>query len=154
MQNYNDYEPLKRAIGKRFKFFRQLMSKSRKDFEDEANNMEIAEERIAFIEKSVTVPNIIFIQYFTEEYGLSLTWLVTGRGKMFYKQGPKTPADIFKILQENDLESKIVKELHLLQIQKIKRAKTFGNSQPGQGFNEIPNQNFSPRWVIYDSSQR
>ena len=84
----------KQAIGQRFKQFRQLLGISRKEMEKEANEPMIQEQRIKLLEKGTFIPDILFIQYFTEEYGLNLTWLVKGIGPIFFKKGPKTPGNI------------------------------------------------------------
>jgi hypothetical protein len=38
------------------------------------------------VEIGAIIPDILFIQYFTENYGLNLTWLVKGTGKPFLKK--------------------------------------------------------------------
>jgi len=91
----DDYFHQKQEIGHRFKQFREMLGKSIKKIVKDANEPIIQEQRIKLVEKGAFLPDIIFIQYFTEEYGLNLTWLVKGIEPIFYKKGPKTPLDIY-----------------------------------------------------------
>lgn len=99
-----------KAIGKRFQQFRNVIGKSTPRLEKEAKKLGIKEARIKLIEKGIIIPNIVFIQYFTEEYGLNLTWLVTGDGNMFYKKGEKTPGKAFH--KENPEISMLINSAH------------------------------------------
>ena len=83
MNDLGDHYQQKKEIGKRFKQFRELVGKSKKQLEQEANNPLIQVPRINMLELGVFIPDIIFIQYFTETYGLNLTWLVKGTGEPF-----------------------------------------------------------------------
>jgi transcriptional regulator with XRE-family HTH domain len=83
MCDLDEYFQQKKAMGKRFKQFRELLGKSRKEIENEANFLLIQEQRIKMVEIGAIIPDILFIQYFTENYGLNLTWLVKGTGKPF-----------------------------------------------------------------------
>jgi len=104
----DEYFLQKQEIGQRFKQFRQMLGKSIKKIVQDANEPIIQEKRIKLMEKGAFLPDIIFIQYFTEAYGLNLTWLVKGIGPIFFKKGPKTPLDIYlksqKINEENKPE--------------------------------------------------
>jgi transcriptional regulator with XRE-family HTH domain len=86
MNDLDEYFQQKKAMGKRFKQFREMLGKSRKEFEAEANDLLIQEQRIKMVEIGAIIPDIFFIQYFTENYGLNLTWLVKGTGKPFLKE--------------------------------------------------------------------
>jgi transcriptional regulator with XRE-family HTH domain len=86
MCDLDEYFKQKKAMGKRFKQFRELLGKSRKEIENEANFLLIQEQRIKMVEIGAIIPDILFIQYFTENYGLNLTWLVKGTGKPFLKK--------------------------------------------------------------------
>jgi transcriptional regulator with XRE-family HTH domain len=89
MNGLDDYVKNKKAMGKRFKQFRELIGKSKQELADEAEEALIMDERINLFEKGAIIPDIIFIRYFTEEYGLNLTWLVKGSGKPFFKKGER-----------------------------------------------------------------
>lgn len=69
-----------KEIGARFKFFRQVSGKTRADFSREAG---YPEEYILLIEKGKASPYLSLIEYFCSHYGLNLSWLVTGKGKIF-----------------------------------------------------------------------
>ncbi len=86
MCDLDEYFKQKKAMGRRFKQFRELLGKSRKEIEDEANFLLIQEQRIKMVEIGAIIPDILFIQYFTENYGLNLTWLVKGTGEPFLKK--------------------------------------------------------------------
>jgi len=89
MNDLGDHYQQKKEIGQRFKQFRETLGKSQKELEKEANNPLIQVVRINMLELGVFIPDIIFIQYFTETYGLNLTWLVKGTGKPFLKKHRK-----------------------------------------------------------------
>jgi len=89
MNDLGDHYQQKKEIGQRFKQFRETLGKSQKELEKEANNPLIQVVRINMLDLGVFIPDIIFIQYFTETYGLNLTWLVTGAGKPFLKKHRK-----------------------------------------------------------------
>jgi len=86
MNDLGDHYQQKKEIGQRFKQFRELLGKSKKELEQDANNPLIQVPRINMLELGVVIPDIIFIQYFTEKYGLDLTWLVTGTGTPLLKK--------------------------------------------------------------------
>jgi transcriptional regulator with XRE-family HTH domain len=86
MCDLDEYFKQKKAMGRRFKQFREMLGKSRKEIEDEANFLLIQEQRIKMVEIGAIIPDILFIQYFTENYGLNLTWLVKGTGEPFLKK--------------------------------------------------------------------
>ena len=95
--SFNDmdaYFAQKQAIGQRFKQFRELLGITIKKMVKEANDPLIQEQRIKLLEKGAFIPDIIFINYFIEVYGLNLPWLVTGIGPMFFEKGPRTPDHI------------------------------------------------------------
>jgi len=86
MNDLGDHYQQKKEIGQRFKQFRETLGKSQKKLEQEANNPLIQVTRINMFELGVIIPDIIFIQYFTEIYGLNLTWLVNGTGTPLLKK--------------------------------------------------------------------
>ncbi len=86
MCDLDEYFEQKKAMGQRFKQFREMLGKSRKEIEDEANFLLVQEQRIKMFEIGAIIPDILFIQYFTENFGLNLTWLVKGTGEPFLKK--------------------------------------------------------------------
>ncbi len=44
-----------------------------------------------FENDGIANPGILYFKYFCEHYGLNLTWLLTGQGKIFYRNAYKTP---------------------------------------------------------------
>jgi transcriptional regulator with XRE-family HTH domain len=137
MNYLDEYVKQKKAIGKRFKQFRELVGKSQKEMEQEANDPLIMTERINMFEHGAISPDIIFMQYFTEEYGLNLTWLVKGSGFIFSKKGAKIPEHIYNLLHDTEPSDHFIKEIILLNQQ----------SKPG----EFPNQK-PQNWKEIDGS--
>jgi transcriptional regulator with XRE-family HTH domain len=111
MHDLDDYVQQKKAMGHRFKQFRELIGKSRKELVEEAEEPLIMEQRIKMFEYGAIIPDIIFIQHFTEEYGLNLTWLVIGAGSIFTKKGAKTPKDIFLIFRDTEPTDHLINEI-------------------------------------------
>ena len=64
MNDLFDYYQQKKSIGQRFKKFRELLGKSIKQIEQEANNPLIKVTRIYMFEQGTIIPDIVFIQYF------------------------------------------------------------------------------------------
>jgi transcriptional regulator with XRE-family HTH domain len=122
MNDLDEYVQQKKEIGQRFKKFRELMGKSKKEMEQEANHPLIMTERIKLFEYGAIIPDIIFMQYFTEEYGLNLTWLVKGRGLLFTKKGAKTPEEIYMIFRSIEHPGQLINEvLRLTQQEEVKQ---------------------------------
>jgi hypothetical protein len=90
----DNLQKYKREIGKRFRVFRQLVLRTRAEFAEEAS---LPEEYIAQIEWGTVLPGILSVEYFYKEYGLNVTWLVSGEGHIFYKHGPRTPRHAYSI---------------------------------------------------------
>ena len=111
MYDLDEYYQQKRAIGVRFKQFRELLDKSKQELEDETDDPLINEGRIILIELGAIIPNVIFIEYFTGEYGLNITWLVTGTGLLFYKKGSKTPEKIYETFRDTEPIAELIAEV-------------------------------------------
>ena len=111
MNDLDEYVQQKKEIGQRFKKFRELVGKSKKEMEQEANHPLIMTERIKLFEYGAIIPDIIFMQYFTEEYGLNLTWLVKGTGLLFTKKGAKTPEEIYMIFRNIEYPGQLINEV-------------------------------------------
>ena len=111
MNNLDEYVQQKKEMGKRFKNFRELMGKSIDEIEQEANHALIMTERIKMFEYGAIIPDIIFIHYFTEEYGLNLNWLVKNHGPIFTKKGAKTPEDIYLIFRDIEYPAQLINEV-------------------------------------------
>lgn len=79
---------LKKAQGKRFKLFRQLVGKSPGEMAVELNK---PPAHILSIENGEIspLPNDISVLY--KGYGLNFTWLSFGKENIFYFKGEKTP---------------------------------------------------------------
>ncbi len=113
MCDLDEYFKQKKAMGKRFKQFRELLGKSRKEIEDEANFLLIQEQRIKMVEIGAIIPDILFIQYFTENYGLNLTWLVKGTGEPILKEDGRQMTDDREKL-EILMISRLINSIHYL----------------------------------------
>jgi transcriptional regulator with XRE-family HTH domain len=81
---YGDYSQLAGEIGRRFRVFRQLNGKTREEF---SKGSKFPVNYFALLEKGEFIPSLLFIEYFSKKYGLSLTWLVRGEGDIFAKKG-------------------------------------------------------------------
>jgi hypothetical protein len=110
----------KKDIGNRFRIFRQLVLKTRGEFADEAS---LPEEYITQIEWGTVIPGILSIEYFYKEYGLNLTWLISGEENIFYKMGPKTPRHAYQLDRTLDYRDpqfsqylKVVKEMQIPEV--------------------------------------
>jgi transcriptional regulator with XRE-family HTH domain len=134
MNDLDEYVQQKKEMGQRFKKFRELMGKSRNEIEQEANHRLIMTERIKMFEYGVIVPDIMFIQYFTEEYGLNLTWLVKGIGSLFTKKGAKTPEDIYMIFRDIEYPGQLINEV--LRLTQNEDVKNFREQKP-QNWSEV-----------------
>ena len=128
MNDLDEYFQQKKAMGKRFKQFRELVGKSKKEIEQEANHPLIMEERINMFEYGAIIPDIIFMQYFTEEYGLNLTWLVKGSGFIFAKKGAKTPEDIYRIFRDMKPTNHLINEI--IQLNQQPKLENFPKQKP------------------------
>jgi transcriptional regulator with XRE-family HTH domain len=113
MYDLDEYFKQKKAMGKRFKQFRELLGKSRKEIEDEANFLSIQEPRIKMVEIGAIIPDIVFIQYFTENYGLNLTWLVKGTGEPFLKNDGRQMTEDREKLEILKI-SRLINSIHYL----------------------------------------
>lgn len=84
---------MKDTIGCRFNIFRRLVAKSIIEFSSEAS---LPLDLLTGLEKDRDVnPGILDFKYFCDRYGLNMTWLLTGKGKIFFKKGMKTPLFAF-----------------------------------------------------------
>jgi hypothetical protein len=90
----DNLQKYKKEIGNRFRIFRQLVLRTRTEFAEEAS---LPEEYIAQIEWGTVLPGILSTEFFYKEYGLSITWLVSGEGNIFYKHGTRTPRHAYSI---------------------------------------------------------
>jgi transcriptional regulator with XRE-family HTH domain len=104
IENSNRY---KKEIGDRFRIFRQLVLKTKREF---ANESSLPEDYIAQIEWGDVLPGILSIEYFCKEYGLNLTWLVTGEDRIFSRMGPRTPRHAYQIDRVMDYKDPEFKE--------------------------------------------
>lgn len=79
---------LKKEIGKRFRKFRDDISKAQHHL---ASELSIYQSTITNIERGKTFPNIRYLQHFHEKYKLNLNWLLSNEGEMLilhYRTNP------------------------------------------------------------------
>jgi transcriptional regulator with XRE-family HTH domain len=88
---YGDYSQLAGEIGQRFRVFRQLNGKTREEF---SRGSKYPVNYFTLLEKGEFIPSLLFIEYFYKKYGLSLTWLIRGKGDIFVKRGKNKKWDI------------------------------------------------------------
>ena len=95
-------EPLKIAVGERFKLFREILFQTIHQLAEESGN---PPDLVLMVEKGILMPDLFFLEYFFQEYRLNLTCLLTGAGNMFFAKGPKTPVDVYEFCQYDETDS-------------------------------------------------
>jgi hypothetical protein len=98
----DEYFEQKKAVSLRFKLFREILFQSVNELSGETG---ISEEQIKLVETGAIIPNIMFIEIFVREYGLNLTWLVSGNGNIFFEVREKTPFDIYEYCKCYDTQT-------------------------------------------------
>lgn len=73
---------IKKDVGLRFCQFRKAINKTQQQLADE---LEIYQSTITNFEQGKTFPNLNYLYHFNEQYGLNITWLITGKGDMVMK---------------------------------------------------------------------
>jgi transcriptional regulator with XRE-family HTH domain len=73
---------IKKDVGLRFCQFRRAINKTQQQLADE---LEIYQSTITNFEQGKTFPNINYLYYFNEKYGLDINWLITGAGGTFLR---------------------------------------------------------------------
>jgi transcriptional regulator with XRE-family HTH domain len=71
---------IKKGVGSRFWQFRRALNKTQQQLADELG---IYQSTITNFEQGKTFPNINYLYYFNEKYGLDINWLITGAGVTF-----------------------------------------------------------------------
>ena len=89
-----DHVQYRKEVGERFEFFRELVLKTREEFASEAA---LPKQYIAQLEWGAALPGILAFEYFYKEYGLNLSWLVSGEGDIFFRRGPRTPRYAYQL---------------------------------------------------------
>ncbi|MGE5341194.1 MAG: helix-turn-helix domain-containing protein [Candidatus Omnitrophota bacterium] len=87
MNNIN-YMLIKKEIGRRFRIFRETLSKTQSQLADE---LDIYQSTITNIEIGKTFPGIKYLHYFHENYNLNNNWLLNGTGEVFQPLENKKP---------------------------------------------------------------
>jgi hypothetical protein len=77
------YVQHKRDMGSRFKSFRIVLYKTCEELSAETG---YPAEKIHLLELGAIFPDFRFLDYFSGKYGLSMTWIATGEGPIFYKK--------------------------------------------------------------------
>ena len=95
-------EHLKIAVGERFTLFRSILFQTIHQLAEEAGT---TPDLMLLIEKGIIMPDLLFLEYFFNEYKLNLSWLLTGAGNMFFAPGPKTPRDVYEFCQHDETDS-------------------------------------------------
>jgi len=70
----------KKEVGERFKVFRLGKKKAQHEL---ASELQVHQSSITNIEKGITFPNVSYLIYFFEKYGVNLNWLVCGYGEQY-----------------------------------------------------------------------
>jgi len=73
---------IKKNVGSRFCQFRRAINKTQQQLADELG---IYQSTITNFEQGKTFPNLNYLYYFNEKYGLDINWLITGAGGMLLR---------------------------------------------------------------------
>jgi transcriptional regulator with XRE-family HTH domain len=91
-----------REIGGRLRVFRGILGFSQEQLADESG---VSPETIEVIEKGESNDDLLFpfVLKLGQAFGLSIDWILYEKGRVFFKQGPKTPPGIYqKYSRENN----------------------------------------------------
>ncbi len=80
----NDKNISKKAVGKRFRRFRETIGKAQHQM---ASELGISQSTIANIERGKAFPNISYLQHFISNYNLNINWLLSEEGEIRYCHG-------------------------------------------------------------------
>lgn len=75
-------------VGMRFKVFREIIDRTQEQL---AAELEILKSEIDAIEEGRIFPDITYLHYLHENYGLNINWILGKVGTMFAKKGPDKP---------------------------------------------------------------
>jgi transcriptional regulator with XRE-family HTH domain len=81
---------VRKKVGFRFMLFRKAIGKTVRELSSELN---VTESTITDIENGTAYPEIEYLHYFHEKYGLNINWLLTKTGRMFVKKSPSETKD-------------------------------------------------------------
>jgi transcriptional regulator with XRE-family HTH domain len=114
---------MKKAIGLRFKQFREFINKSQSKL---AQELQVRQVVISEIETGKTFPGLNVQHYLYIQYNLNLNWLVRGSGEMIVSPAKKFKnADLHQLLSQIDkndpMYEKVVELLNLLRIPVIEK---------------------------------
>ncbi len=98
--------------GLNFRLFRSVLGKTGEELGEELG---VCKSTISNIERSVTLIKPEYLRYLWSEYGLNINWLLTGKGKMFVHDKPKS-------LEKIPVNQKYVELFQLMQISEIEKA--------------------------------
>ncbi len=70
----------KKEVGKRFKVFRLGKKKMQHEL---ASELQVHQSTITNIEKGISFPNVGYLIYFFEKYGVNLNWMLCGYGEQY-----------------------------------------------------------------------
>ena len=96
MTDLDLYVKHKKEMGKRFKYFRILLFKTHAELAEETG---FTKQDIHFFELGAVFPDFRFLDYFSQKYGLSLTWISSGAGPIFYKESGEISRPFFDYCQ-------------------------------------------------------
>jgi transcriptional regulator with XRE-family HTH domain len=74
------YQVHKEQVGKRFKQFREMVEKT---WYELAANMKVDVTEIMAVERGITLPCFIEVEYLFRQFGMNPTWLLFGTGEPF-----------------------------------------------------------------------
>jgi len=87
MINYNEEQ--RKEVGQRFREFREDLKITQREM---GRRLNMIQSSITAVETGKSLPTIPVIMFLYENHGLSITWLLTGKGSMY--MDPETKANI------------------------------------------------------------
>ena len=104
-------------VGVRFRLFREIIDRSAAQLAEEFG---VRQSEITDIEEGYSFPEIIYLHYLYEEYGLNINWLLGKIGTMFNEKDPKNLGEIYKTKPPVQYgESRFDKYVELLELMEI-----------------------------------
>jgi transcriptional regulator with XRE-family HTH domain len=84
MINYSEEQ--RKEVGQRFKEFRENLKITQREM---GRRLNMIQSSITAVETGKSLPTIPVIMFLHENHGLSITWLLSGKGSMYQEPEPK-----------------------------------------------------------------
>jgi transcriptional regulator with XRE-family HTH domain len=91
-ENMKNIDVRKVEVGVRFKVFREIIDRTPEQL---AAELEIPKSEIDSVEEGLLFPDIAYLHYLYENYGLNINWMIGKVGSMFAKNDPQKLGKIY-----------------------------------------------------------